>query len=150
MAKIIYKRLSETAIIPTRATGGSAGYDLYADLGESATTGRIILGGEHALIKTGIAMIIPPDMVGYICPRSGWSAKYGITVLNGPGIIDSDYRGDVGVILHNTTRAPFRVEQGDRIAQIVFAPYIPVTFTPESGDFISSDRGEGGFGSSGR
>jgi dUTP pyrophosphatase len=140
------KRLTATAILPTYGTSDAAGMDLYADLGKSPFT--LIAPGERATIPTGIAMALPSNMTLLICPRSGLSAKSGITVHNGPGVIDGDYRGGVGVILHNTTHQQFVVNAGDRIAQGVIVPVFQADFE-EVDDLGETGRGTGGFGSTG-
>lgn len=103
---------------------------------------------DRALVKTGLVMILPPMYEAQVRPRSGLALKSGITVLNTPGTIDSGYRGEVGVILFNTTDVDFEVKKGDKIAQIVIAPVIQPQI--EETDVIDeTDRGEGGFGSTG-
>jgi dUTP pyrophosphatase len=128
--------------LPAYATAGAAGADLVA--AEEAT---IRPGGVHA-VATGIALAIPHGFEGQVRPRSGLALKHGVTVLNAPGTIDADYRGEVKVILINHGPEPFRVARGDRIAQLVVAPVAPVRF--ERVDMLpDSARGEGGFGSTG-
>lgn len=138
------KRLTETAIVPTYGSRDAAGFDLHADIPH----GTVIGPGEWKLFKTGVAIALPAHLALFICPRSGLSAKSGITVHNGPGVIDADYRGDIGVILHNTTHQQFVVKPGDRIAQGVIVPVFQAVFdvVEELGD---TDRGTGGFGSTG-
>lgn len=141
------KILSKTAKIPTRADNGASGYDLYADTTNRFGSLTVLRGGWH-LIKTGIALSIPPGFEGQIRPRSGLALKNGITVLNTPGTIDSSYRGEIGVILQNHSLHDFYVKQHMRIAQIVFAPVYIVKF--EIVDFLEeTERGVVGFGSSG-
>lgn len=135
------KKLSENAIIPTQGTIYAAGYDLFA--AEDA----IVVCGSRKLIKTNISMAIPSGYYGRIAPRSGLAYKNGIDVL--AGVIDSDYRGDIGVILYNTDKKlDFGVRKGDRIAQIIFETCYPATFSQKS---ILTDtvRQAGGFGSTG-
>lgn len=135
------KLLSDFAKIPTQATAFSAGYDLYA--AESAIVPRL----GRALIKTNVSMAIPMNHYGRIAPRSGLAYKNGIDVL--AGVIDSDYRGDIGVILYNTdNNADFNVKAGDKIAQIIIEPCAHVSFV-KSNDLTSTKRGEGGYGHSG-
>ena len=136
-------RLRADAVIPTRAYAGDAGLDL-------AACDRHELGpGDRALVGTGIAVAIPEGFAGLVTPRSGLAAKHGITIVNTPGLVDAGYRGELRVILHNTdTREAFVVEPGMRIAQLVVvsvaqAELHEVDVLPES------ERGEGGFGSSG-
>lgn len=128
--------------IPAYALPGDAGMDLRA-----AET--VLIGpGERALIPTGIRLGLPEGVVALVHPRSGLALKHGITVLNAPGTIDSNYRGEIGVILHNTSMDWFDVDKGDRIAQLVFQQVLTVQF--EQVDTLSeSVRGDAGFGSTG-
>ena len=105
--------------------------------------------GERALIPTGLAMALPPGFEAQVRPRSGLAAKDGVTVLNSPGTIDSDYRGEVKIILINHGAAPFIVKRGERIAQMVVAPVVQARFE-ESDSLDATARGAGGFGSTGR
>ena len=132
--------------VPCAATHGSAGLDLRADIGVDHSL--IINPGKTVKIPTGWRIGIPPYHVGLVCPRSGLAAKHGITVLNAPGVIDSDYTGEVQVLLHNTGDKPFIVMHGDRIAQLVV---VPVSCYPsiEVSELAATVRGEGGFGSTG-
>ena len=130
------------ALIPKYSTDGAAGADLRA------AEDVIIPAGERRLVNTGIKVIIPDGYVGLIHPRSGLALKTGITVLNTPGTIDSDYRGDIGVILYNSSDKDYAVVVGDRIAQIVFQEYVKVNFI-RSEVSEDTDRGSGGFGSTG-
>ncbi len=138
------KRLTKTAILPTYGSAQAAGMDFHADVERQV----LIAPGDRALIPTGIAMSLPAHLALFICPRSGLSAKSGITVHNGPGVIDGDYRGGIGVILHNTTHQQFVVNPGDRVAQGVIAPVFQAVFE-EVEDLDDTDRGTGGFGSTG-
>jgi dUTP pyrophosphatase len=136
-------RLDERARLPTRAHDGDAGLDLYA------LEPVVLAAGERASVPTGIAVEIPPGHAGLVLPRSGLAARHGISVVNAPCLIDSGYRGEVRVLLLNTDRArPFELDGGDRIAQLVLVPVaLP---TPTEVDALSdSERGAGGFGSSG-
>jgi len=128
--------------IPAYALPGDAGMDLRA-----AET--VLIGpNERALIPTGIRLGLPEGVVALVHPRSGLALKHGITVLNAPGTIDSNYRGEIGVILHNTSGDWFDVDKGDRIAQLVFQQVLTVQF--EQVDVLSeSVRGDSGFGSTG-
>ncbi|TXN08958.1 dUTP diphosphatase [Methylobacterium sp. WL103] len=146
MIPVPLKRLTETAIIPTYGSANAAGFDLHADLGKAPFA--LVHPGEHRLIRTGIAVALPPGFALLICPRSGLSFKSGITVHNGPGVIDADYRGDIGVILHNTTHMQFVVNAGDRIAQGVIVPVFQAAFD-EVDTLDETARGTGGFGSTG-
>lgn len=132
-----------TVPTPVRATEGAAGVDLCAGIDEPI----VIEAGKTALIPSGIAVSIPPGYAGFVFGRSGLGIKYGIAPANGVGVIDSDYRGVVGVGLHNSSATPFTVRPGDRIAQLLVMPAAPVTLT--EGDIGSTERGESGFGSTG-
>lgn len=131
--------------LPHYATDFSAGMDLRANLSEPL----VLQPGERRLIPTGIFMELPAGYEAQVRPRSGLALKHGITVLNAPGTVDADYRGEVGVILINLGQAPFTVEDGERIAQLVVAPYVQVQWT-EAGELGETGRGAGGFGSTGR
>jgi len=128
--------------LPSYATDGSAGLDLRAD---AAIT---LQPGDRALVPTGIAMAIPPGHEGQVRPRSGLALRSGITCLNSPGTVDSDYRGEVGVILINLGREPVTIARGDRIAQLVIARVDRAQVT-ESSSLPPSGRGAGGFGHTG-
>jgi dUTP diphosphatase len=137
-------KLQDNAILPKRAHSGDAGLDLYAC--ESAHIGP----GERWSVGTGVAVEIPDGHAGLVLPRSGLAKKHGITLVNSPGLIDSGYRGELRVLLLNTDPADtFRVEPGDRIAQLVI---VPIAFAEpvETTALAESARGDGGFGSSGR
>ena len=128
--------------LPSYASAGSAGLDLYA------ATGPLTLApGARALVGTGLALALPEGFEGQIRPRSGLALKHGVTVLNGPGTIDSDYRGEIGVLLVNWGDVLFVVELGMRIAQLVIAPVVRARLV--EGEVPPSDRGAGGFGSTG-
>ncbi|MBQ0098180.1 MAG: dUTP diphosphatase [Oscillospiraceae bacterium] len=144
MSEIKIKKLNENAIIPTRATNGSAGLDLYACLDSSET----ILPSETKLIKTGIAISIEKDFVAYVYARSGLAVKKGITLANCVGVIDSDYRGEVCVALHNISKEAYEVKNGERIAQLVIQKVEYPTII-ETENLDETKRGEGGFGSTG-
>ena len=131
--------------LPFYATTHAAGADLRAAVDDDV----IIQPGETALIKTGFAMALPDNFEAQVRPRSGLALKFGITVLNTPGTIDADYRGEVGVILINHGKAPFTVSRGDRIAQMIIAPFVQANFEAVS-ELSETQRGSGGFGSSGR
>ena len=139
-----FTRLSEAARPPSRAHDGDAGFDLHA--AEDALIGP----GERASVGTGIALAIPEGHAGLVLPRSGLAARHGIGVVNAPGLIDPEYRGEVRVLLLNTDlNEPFEVGVGDRIAQLLIVRFE----TPELSEQLALDatrRGEGGFGSSGR
>lgn len=128
---------------PAYMTDGAAGADLYA--AESV----VIRAGRWTLVPLGIALEIPEGFEAQIRPRSSLALRHGITVLNAPGTIDSDYRGEISVILANTGPTAYRVMEGERIAQLVIAPVTRAAFLP-SYELAESDRGEGGFGSTGQ
>ena len=130
--------------LPFYATTHAAGADLRAAVAEDVT----IAPGTHALIKTGFAMALPDNYEAQIRPRSGLALKHGITVLNSPGTIDADYRGEIGVILINHGSEPFTVRRGDRIAQMIIAPFVQANFQAVE-SLSETERGSGGFGSSG-
>jgi len=137
-------KLQDEATLPSRAHDGDAGLDLYAC--ETAHIGP----GERWSVGTGVAVEIPEGHAGLVLPRSGLAKKHGIALVNSPGLIDSGYRGEVRVLLLNTDPAEtFRVESGDRIAQLVIAP-IALADPVEAETLAESTRGDGGFGSSGR
>ena len=130
--------------LPSYATAGSAGMDLLAAV-ESAV---VLQPGERRLVPTGLAIALPAGYEAQVRPRSGLALKHGVTVLNAPGTIDADYRGEVGVILVNLGDAPFTVERGSRIAQLVIASYARSDWA--LGEALpDSERGRGGFGSTG-
>jgi dUTP pyrophosphatase len=131
--------------LPQFETPQSAGMDLRANLDAPIT----LQPGDRALIPTGIKMALPDGYEAQIRPRSGLAYKHGITVLNSPGTIDADYRGDVGVLLINHGHEPFIVEDGMRVAQMVVAQYTQFQWNPTS-DLDQTSRGEGGFGSTGK
>lgn len=132
--------------LPASQSKDAAGADLLAAL---APDDELILRpGTHALVPCGFAMALPPGFEGQVRPRSGLAAKYGVTVLNAPGTIDADYRGEVKVILINHGAADFAIRRGDRIAQLVVAPVSGFTFI-ESEALETTGRGEKGFGSTG-
>jgi dUTP pyrophosphatase len=137
-------KLVESAVVPTRAHEGDAGLDLYAR--EAAHIGP----GERWGIGTGVGVQIPAGHAGLVLPRSGLARDHGIALVNSPGLIDSGYRGELRVLLLNTDPAEtFRVEPGDRIAQLVLVPIVLAT-PIEVAELTDSIRGGGGFGSSGR
>lgn len=131
--------------LPEYETGDSAGMDLRAHLGAPI----VLDPGARALVPTGLRLEIPPGYEAQVRPRSGLALKRGLTVLNAPGTIDADYRGDVGVILVNLSAEAQRVEPGDRIAQLVFAAVARAAWE-EVAELAPSGRGAGGFGSTGR
>lgn len=141
------KRLAPSAILPTYGSAFAAGMDLHALLPvELPDQGLTIAPGERKLIQTGISVAIPAGWYGRVAPRSGLAYKHGIDVL--AGVIDSDYRGEIGVILLNTGSEAFVVRHGDRIAQLVIER-APQASLVEVDDLPATDRGAGGFGSTG-
>ena len=138
------KRLSPNASLPRYATPGAAGMDLCACLSERVT----LAPGERALIPTGLAVSIPQGYVGLVFARSGLAVKQGIALSNGVGVIDWDYRGEVKVGLVNLGRETFTVEHGARIAQMVVLPVEQMALR-EVAELDDTDRGSGGFGSTG-
>jgi len=130
--------------IPAYETALSAGVDLRANLDASVVLKPL----ERKLIKTGLFIALPAGVEAQVRPRSGLALKKGITVLNSPGTIDADYRGEIGVILINLSSDDFVIEDGERIAQMVIARHERVTFT-EAKELSATDRGAGGFGSTG-
>jgi dUTP pyrophosphatase len=150
-SKIIVKikKLSygETLPLPCYATAQSVGMDLYAAVEESV----VLNSSERLLIPTGIVIAIPSGFEGQIRPRSGLAIKHGITVLNSPGTIDSDYRGEIKVCLINFSNQSYEIKRGDRIAQILITP-VPKVLWNETEEFCTEETGRnsGGFGSSGR
>jgi dUTP pyrophosphatase len=132
---------------PRQQTAGAAGVDLLAALGPGEVVS--LAPGQRTLVPTGLALAIPSGYEGQVRPRSGLAAKHGVTVLNSPGTIDADYRGEVKVILINLGDAPFAIRRGERIAQLVVAPVTAVNFELRE-TLDATERGPGGFGSTGR
>ncbi|MBP7407482.1 MAG: dUTP diphosphatase [Flavobacteriales bacterium] len=130
--------------LPSYATKQSAGMDLRANLEVSIP----LAPGQRALIPTGLFLELPEGTEAQVRPRSGLAFKHGVTVLNAPGTIDADYRGEVGVLLINHGQEPFEVKDGERIAQLVVARYVRTTLE-ESADLRGTERGAGGFGHTG-
>lgn len=140
------KKLNANAVLPTRATEGSAGADLYACIEESVT----INPGEIKKIPTGIAIALPDSSaVAFLYARSGLGVKHGICLANGVGVIDSDYRGEIMVGLCNVSKEPYTISPNERICQMVISPVIIPEFKPAE-NLDKTDRGEGGFGSTGK
>ena len=139
------KKLNPNATIPTYGSEYAAGADLYACIEEAIT----IAPGETVLVKTGLAMELPIGYAGLIYARSGLASKRGLAPANKVGVIDSDYRGEVMVALHNHSNIAQSIEPNERIAQLVITPYIKGIFS-ETDDLSDTVRGEGGFGSTGK
>jgi dUTP pyrophosphatase len=133
--------------LPAYQTVHAAGLDLLAAVPESAPL--TLAPGKHALVPTGLAIALPEGFEAQVRPRSGLAAKHGVTVLNSPGTIDTDYRGEIQVILINHGAEPFIIRRGERIAQMVIAPVVQATLVPTA-SLNETDRGSGGFGSTGR
>ena len=145
--KVVYLDDADPDIeLPTYETMGASGMDLRANTADQKPV--VIAAGARALVPTGLAIEIPKGFEAQVRPRSGLAFKHGITLLNSPGTIDSDYRGPLGVILINHGDADFTVAHGDRIAQIVFAPVTQARLYVEC-SLSATKRGEGGFGSTG-
>ena len=142
MVKLLIKKLHKNIILPEYKTDGSSGMDLMANVEQTVR----ILPGEKKIISTGIMVAIPEQYEIQIRPRSGLAAKNGISVLNTPGTIDSDYRGEIKVILINLGKDIFQINKNDRIAQMVVCPIIKVELK-EVESLPETARGEGGFGS---
>jgi dUTP pyrophosphatase len=136
---------AEPLPLPRYMTPGAAGMDLLADVRDDVA----LAPGDRCLVPTGIAVAIPPGFEGQVRPRSGLAVRQGLTLLNAPGTIDADYRGEVQVLLVNLGREPIRIRRGDRIAQLVVAPVARVIWQ-EAGALAESERGAGGFGSTDR
>jgi dUTP pyrophosphatase len=133
--------------LPAYATEGSAGLDLLAAL--PADSPLELRPGERKLVPAGIRIALPVGFEAQIRPRSGLALRHGVTVLNSPGTIDSDYRGEIGVILVNLASDVYQINRGSRIAQMVIAPVIQARWQPTGLDPLGTGRGAGGFGSTG-
>lgn len=142
--KVKFKKLSNNIETPQYATEQSAGMDLRAVLDEPITLRCL----ERKVVMTDLSIALPRGFEAQVRPRSGLAAKHGITVLNTPGTIDADYRGNIGVILVNLSTEPFTINNGDRIAQLVVSKYERVEWV-EVDDLDETERGNGGFGSTG-
>ena len=142
MMKLKFKRIHPDAVLPEYAHPSDAGMDV------KSIDDLVIAPGKRALVHTGLVMALPPMYEAQVRPRSGLALKKGVTVLNTPGTIDSGYRGEVGVILINLGEEDFEIKKGDKIAQIVIAP-VTVAEIVETDVIDDTDRGEGGFGSTG-
>ena len=145
MPKIAVKKLDERAILPTYGSEFAAGADLYA-----VADGEIVFApGETKFVKTGLSMEIPEGYAGLIYARSGLACKRGLAPANKVGVVDSDYRGEVMVALHNHSAVEQKISGGERIAQLVVAPFLKAEFTVAE-ELNETARGEGGFGSTGK
>ncbi|MBF0547424.1 MAG: dUTP diphosphatase [Candidatus Riflebacteria bacterium] len=142
--ELFFELLEENEkLIPEKATSGSSGYDLKSRIDAELNA------GSFQVVPTGIKIQLPPGLEAQIRPRSGLAAKFGVTVLNSPGTIDSDYRGEIGIILINHSKEVFKVEKGMRIAQMVICQTLGVNFSRKE-TLDATSRGSGGFGSTGK
>lgn len=145
MVKVNIKKLNQNAILPTYGSSSAAGADLYA-----CNTEKIIIGAHKTvLVPTGLSMEIPEGYAGLIYARSGIASKRGLAPANKVGVVDSDYRGEVMVALHNHSDIDAEIDVNERIAQLVIAPFLKVEFN-ETDELSDTVRGEGGFGSTGK
>ena len=133
--------------LPAYQSAHAAGLDLLAAVPEGAPI--VLAPGKRALVPTGLTIALPPGYEAQVRPRSGLAAKHGVTVLNAPGTVDADYRGEIGVLLINHGDTPFPIRRGERIAQMVIAPAVQAQLVPVKA-LSATDRGGGGFGSTGR
>ncbi|SHK63562.1 deoxyuridine 5'-triphosphate nucleotidohydrolase [Bradyrhizobium lablabi] len=137
----------EGLALPAYQSAHAAGLDLLAAVPEGSPL--VLAPGAHALVPTGLTIALPPGYEAQVRPRSGLAAKHGVTVLNSPGTIDADYRGEIGVLLINHGAAAFSIRRGERIAQMVIAAVVRAELVPAT-SLSATDRGSGGFGSTGR
>ena len=137
----------EGLALPAYQSADAAGLDLFAAVPQD--TPLMLAPGKHAMVPTGLAVALPRGFEAQVRPRSGLAAKHGVTVLNSPGTVDADYRGEINVILINHGEAPFLIRRGERIAQMVIAPVVQAALVPVV-LLSETDRGAGGFGSTGR
>lgn len=133
--------------LPAYQSALAAGLDLLAAVPEDAPI--VLAPGKYALVPTGLSIALPPGYEAQVRPRSGLAARHGVTVLNAPGTVDADYRGEIGVPLINHSDVPFTVRRGERIAQMVIAPVVQAELVPVA-SLSTTARGSGGFGSTGR
>jgi len=138
------RRLSPAAVLPRYMTDLAAGVDLHAAL----ATGFTLAPGERTLVPTGLALAIPPGFEGQVRPRSGLALKKGVSLVNSPGTIDADYRGEVGIIIINHGQEAVTIAPGERIAQLIIAPVVRAEFT-EVDELDTTRRNAGGFGHTG-
>ena len=137
----------EGLALPAYQSAHAAGLDLLAAVPDGSPL--ILAPGRHALVPTGLTIALPPGYEAQVRPRFGLAAKHGVTVLNAPGTVDADYRGEIGVLLINHGEAPFAIHRGERIAQMVIAAVVRAEFALAS-ELSATERGSGGFGSTGR
>ncbi len=145
MKQIEIKRLSDGAVIPEYASLGAAAADICAD----CPNGMVLLAGERILVGTGIALAIPTGYVGLVFARSGLASKHGISLSNSVGVIDSDYRGELKIALCNNSNKEYRITHNERIAQLAIMPVEMGRFV-ETSTLTDTERGDGGFGSTGK
>jgi dUTP pyrophosphatase len=138
---------AEGLALPAYQSADAAGLDLVAAVREDSPL--VLPPGKHAMVPTGLTIALPPGFEAQVRPRSGLAAKHGVTVLNSPGTIDADYRGEISVILINHGDQPFTIRRGERIAQMVIAPVVRAELVVKAA-LSTTDRGGGGFGSTGR
>jgi dUTP pyrophosphatase len=138
---------AEGLALPAYQSPQAAGLDLLAAVAGDAPV--ILLPGQRALVPTGLTIALPPGYEAQVRPRSGLAAKHGVTVLNAPGTIDADYRGEIGVLMINHGDVPFQLHRGERIAQMVIASVVRAELVPAA-TLSATERGSGGFGSTGR
>jgi dUTP pyrophosphatase len=138
---------AEGLALPAYQSSHAAGLDLLAAVPEQ--TPMVLAPGQHAMIPTGLVIALPEGFEAQVRPRSGLAAKHGVTVLNSPGTVDADYRGEINVLLINLGSEPFTIRRGERIAQMVVAPVTRAELV-RAASLSSTDRGSGGFGSTGR
>lgn len=146
--RVAFVRLHPEARLPQRMSAEAAGLDLSACLGAGQ---RLELPpGGRALVPTGLSLQLPPGYEGQVRPRSGLALRHGVTVLNSPGTIDADYRGELGILLVNLGTVPFVIQHGDRVAQLVVAPVtMAEPYEVEAAEPVGTGRGAGGYGSTG-
>lgn len=157
-AKVEFQKVTEDAHLPEYSRAGDAAMDCYANVNVTVPPFTLEEGLGRVLVPLGFKVAIPKGWVGDIRPRSGLALKNGITVLNTPGTIDSNYRGEVGAILVNTTTKPFEIKKGERVCQMICHPIFDTSiinksqyvWVEEVDELDSTNRGEGGFGSSGK
>ena len=145
--RIPFARLHPEAVLPQRMSAQAAGLDLVACLGEGGT--MALEPGGRAAVPTGLQMALPEGYEAQVRPRSGLAMRHGVTVLNSPGTIDADYRGEIRVLLVNLGEQRFEIRHGDRIAQMVVAPVVAATPELVASLDLATERGDGGFGSTG-
>jgi dUTP pyrophosphatase len=144
--RICIRKVSETAIIPTRGSSEAAGYDLYADVKEDT----VLEPGETKLIDTGLQIEIPEGYFAGIFARSGLATREGLRPANCVGVCDSDYRGNYLICMHNDSSVPRVITPHEKIAQMIVLPYLQLEFEETTGDLSETSRGEAGFGSTGK